>query len=153
MIDISHIDNAKRVNKPWGYELWLQCSENIPYSMKILHVNAGSRLSLQAHAIKSETMVVLSGTGMLHCSDQLLNIEKWESCAYSTEEVASLLSSIKEVPISEGTLLTITPGNLHRIVAVTDIRILESSTNNLTDVIRISDDHNRPSGHIQSEHS
>ena len=152
MIDIRTIGQTKRVNKPWGYELWLECKDDSPYVVKILHINAGQRISLQAHAQKLETMVITNGDGMLHLSDDVLDIDRWENNNYSAEEKTQLLKNIKQVPISKGSLLTINPGDIHRISAVTDIDMIECSTNHLTDVIRISDDNQRPSGHIDSEH-
>src|SRR3954464_1254381 len=51
---------ARRTDKPWGYEILLTAG-NSPYAMKIIHINAGARLSLQAHDKKTETWTVLSG--------------------------------------------------------------------------------------------
>lgn len=153
MIKITDTNNSKRVNKPWGYELWLESKEDSPYVVKILHINAGERLSLQAHAHKLETMLITQGQGQLHLSDTALDIERWENSEYSDSEQHQLLDSIRQVPISAGSLLTIHPGDIHRISATTDIDMIECSTNHLTDVIRISDDNQRPSGYIASEHS
>ena len=53
---------VKRVDKPWGYELhWVP--EDAPYMGKILHINAGARLSLQLHDEKQETLVSDAGPG------------------------------------------------------------------------------------------
>jgi mannose-6-phosphate isomerase-like protein (cupin superfamily) len=152
MINVTNLEQAKRVNKPWGYELWLECSADSPYVMKILQVDAGQRLSLQAHAEKIETMLILEGTGMLSCCKDPLDVARWQSNGYSDSEKFFLLGSIREVPIAGGSLLTINPGEIHRLTATTPLRLIECSTNHLGDVIRISDDHNRPSGHISSEH-
>jgi len=153
MINITSVNASKRVNKPWGYELWLECGENSPYVVKMLHINAGQRLSLQAHSHKLETMIITSGQGKLHLSDHDLDNTRWENNGYSDNEKTELLESIKQVDISAGSLLTIHPGDVHRVSADTDLDMIECSTNHLTDVIRISDDHQRPSGHIASEHS
>ena len=51
---------ARRIPKPWGYELILT-ADDAPYTMKIIHINDGARLSLQAHDKKTESWTVLSG--------------------------------------------------------------------------------------------
>lgn len=155
MITINNLDDAKKVTKPWGYELWLECADDSPYVMKILHVNAGSRLSLQAHAEKMETMLILEGSGTLSTCKELLDIGLWQRNGYTESDKFFLFGSIRDLPITAGSLLTIKPGEIHRVTAGidTDLRLLECSTNHLEDVIRISDDHNRPSGHIPSEHA
>lgn len=152
MINITTVTESKRVNKPWGYELWLESNSESPYVVKILHIDAGQRISLQAHANKLETMIITSGQGHLHLSDHQLDTERWERNEYSAEEKLALLESIRQVPISEGSLLTIHPGDIHRVSALTDLDMIECSTNYLMDVIRISDDSQRPSGHIETEH-
>ena len=155
MITISNLNEAKRVNKPWGYELWLECAESSPYVMKILHVNAGHRLSLQAHAEKMETMMIMEGSGTLSTCKEPLDVDRWQRNGYSESDKFFLFGSIRDIPVNAGSLLTIKPGEIHRVTAGddSDLRLLECSTNHLEDVIRISDDHNRPSGHIPSEHS
>ena len=51
---------VKKVDKPWGYELhWVP--EGMPYMGKILHIEAGKRLSLQVHDKKQESYWLLSG--------------------------------------------------------------------------------------------
>ncbi len=54
---------AKRVDKPWGYELWYADTEL--YAGKILHVDKGHRLSLQFHERKDETSYLLKGRLLL----------------------------------------------------------------------------------------
>lgn len=153
MIAISSLDNVKKVTKPWGYELWIECGEDAPYAMKILQINSGYRLSLQAHAVKTETMLILEGTGMLVYSNTDLDIDKWNAGGYDLSEIADLQDNVKGLQIAAGSVITIRPGEIHRFVANTDLRLVECSTNQLTDVIRIHDDNLRPSGHIDSEHA
>ena len=51
---------ARRVEKPWGYELhWVP--GNAPYMGKIIHINEGARLSLQLHDQKQESWLVIKG--------------------------------------------------------------------------------------------
>lgn len=153
MINVTSIAASKKVTKPWGYEYWLECNSDSPYVVKLIHVNAGQRLSLQAHAEKLETMVITMGSGKLHVAGSMLDVIRWENGEYSQEEKSELLNNIKEVPISAGSLLTIHPGDIHRVSAITELELIECSTNHLMDVIRIDDDFQRPSGHIESEHS
>src|SRR6185436_10407245 len=54
---VSH--EEKRVEKPWGYEIWWARTER--YVGKLLHVNKGQSLSLQYHNVKDETIRILSG--------------------------------------------------------------------------------------------
>ena len=57
------IDNAKpdglsvsnyRVEKPWGYELWLELNEF--YAYKRIHMEKGNQCSLQSHDYKIACM-------------------------------------------------------------------------------------------------
>ncbi len=51
---------AKRVEKPWGYEIhWVR--EGAPYMGKVLHIDEGKRLSLQVHDEKQESYFMMSG--------------------------------------------------------------------------------------------
>lgn len=53
---------AKRIEKPWGYEIhWVP--EDAPYMGKVLHVNEGARLSLQVHDEKQESWFIMAGKG------------------------------------------------------------------------------------------
>jgi mannose-6-phosphate isomerase-like protein (cupin superfamily) len=114
----------RRVEKPWGYELiW---AETELYVGKILHVNAGEALSVQAHRIKDETLHLLSGEIRLEAGD--------------TPE------QLEDVRLGAGESFRVTPGTVHRIVAVTDADVLEASTPHLEDVVRFSDRYGRVPG-------
>src|SRR5207253_10685358 len=56
--------NARRVEKPWGYEILLSPAD-VAYTAKIIHVKAGKRLSLQLHDTKVETQTLVDGRGVL----------------------------------------------------------------------------------------
>jgi len=56
------IGKAKKVNKEWGYELWLANEEKENYCGKILYVKPGHSSSMHYHAKKHETFYVLEGT-------------------------------------------------------------------------------------------
>ncbi len=51
----------KKVQKQWGYELWLANNEENNYCGKILHVNSGHKFSMHFHKEKDETWFVNSG--------------------------------------------------------------------------------------------
>ena len=107
-----------RVEKPWGYELVWAHTDN--YVGKLLHINAGHRLSLQYHEIKEETVYVLSG--ILYVYDGEGNITK----------------------LIPGQTFHVKPNQVHRFGAnESSVEIMEVSTNHLDDVVRLSDDYKR----------
>lgn len=111
----------RRVEKPWGYELiW---AETDRYVGKILHVTAGHALSLQYHEKKDETIHMLRGTMRF--------------------EVGPSADALEVVELAEGESWRITPGTVHRMVAITDVDILEASTPELDDVVRLEDRYGR----------
>jgi mannose-6-phosphate isomerase len=110
-----------RVDKPWGHELiWAHTDA---YVGKVLHVRAGHALSLQYHETKDETIHLLRGTMRF--------------------EVGQEGGSLDEVELTEGQSFRIRPGTVHRMVAVTDVDILEASTPHLEDVVRLEDRYGR----------
>lgn len=115
-----HIE-VRKVEKPWGHELiWAHTDR---YVGKILHINAGEALSLQYHERKDETLHVLSG-----------QMAFW---------VGENDDDLHEVELSEGMSFRVVPGTRHRMAAVTDCNLLEASTPELDDVIRIEDRYGR----------
>jgi quercetin dioxygenase-like cupin family protein len=118
-----HIPTAfigARVDKPWGHELIWARTER--YVGKLLHINAGHALSLQYHRVKDETISLLLGTLRL----QLGNGDE-------------LIERILE----PGQSVHLTPGTRHRMIAVTDCDVLEASTPELDDVVRLEDRYGR----------
>ena len=115
------IANAIVVLKPWGWEkIWAHTDK---YVGKILHINPGHRLSKQYHEVKDETIHVLSGILVL--------------CTNEMELVQTLTA---------GTSLRILPGLIHRFEAPANgepVVLLEASTPELDDVIRLEDDYDR----------
>ena len=67
--DFSTHPAAHRTTKPWGYEILLT-PEGSQYAAKLIHVNAGKRLSLQVHDKKTETQTLLKGKGFLVLEDE-----------------------------------------------------------------------------------
>jgi mannose-6-phosphate isomerase-like protein (cupin superfamily) len=110
----------KRVEKPWGYELIWAHTER--YVGKVLHVNAGHRLSLQYHVKKDETIHLWSGRLTLVYDEGRGMIER---------------------ELQPGESYHIVPGTKHRMIAITDCDILEASTPELDDVVRLEDAYGR----------
>lgn len=116
--DVRHA--PRRVDKPWGYELiWAQAEK---YVGKILHIAAGHALSLQYHRVKDETIHLLSGSMKLE---------------YDRGE------GRREAILRAGESVRIRPGMVHRMVALTDCDVLEASTPELEDVVRLEDRYGR----------
>ena len=112
----------RKVEKPWGYELiW---AETAQYVGKVLFVKAGESLSLQFHRVKDESWLVQQGRAKLElgsAGDAILN-----------EEV-----------IAAGATFHFRPGTVHRITALEDTTIVEVSTAQLDDVVRLEDRYGR----------
>lgn len=111
-----------QVDKPWGHErIWALTDR---YVGKILHVTAGHVLSCQYHERKDETMHVLSG-------ELILRI--WPTADAPPEERAFRAGESVHIP----------PGMIHSIEAVVDSDVLEASTPELDDIIRLTDRYGR----------
>ncbi|MGH7444992.1 MAG: cupin domain-containing protein [Longimicrobiales bacterium] len=111
----------RRVEKPWGHELiW---AETEGYVGKILHVKAGQALSLQYHERKDETIHVLRGSLRFIAGPSAETVE--------------------DIELVEGDSFRVVPGTVHRMIAVTDIDLLEASTAHLDDVVRLEDRYGR----------
>ena len=113
-------DVPYKIDKPWGYELvWARTDR---YVGKGLHVKAGHILSLQYHNLKDETMHVLSGELILRTQpgDQLL-----------------------ERRFRQGDSVHIPAKLIHQIEAVQDSDVLEASTPELDDLVRVQDRYGR----------
>jgi len=111
------------VEKPWGGEEIF--AETDRYVGKILTVRAGHALSLQYHEVKDETMRVLEGRCELHMG--------------SRPGERELTTHV----LGPGDVRHIAPGVLHRLVALTDVRLVEVSTPELGDVVRLDDRYGR----------
>jgi mannose-6-phosphate isomerase len=113
--------NSRVVEKPWGHELiWAHTDR---YVGKILHVKAGERLSLQYHRQKDETIMLLSGK---------LLFEHYEEG-----------ETPRTVELKAREPFHIRPGLRHRMIAVEDCDIVEVSTPELDDVVRLEDKYGR----------
>lgn len=109
-----------RVDKPWGYELiWARTDR---YAGKILHVRAGHVLSCQYHKVKDETMHVLRG-------ELILRLGEGED--------------LVERAFREGESVHIPARTVHQIEAIVDADVLEASTAELDDLVRLNDRYGR----------
>jgi mannose-6-phosphate isomerase-like protein (cupin superfamily) len=112
--------NVKVVSKPWGHEtIWALTDR---YCGKVLHIKAGHALSVQYHNKKDETVYLLSGEIIYRVKDG---------------------EELKDVKLKVGEAYRITPGTVHQMEAVTDCDVLEASTPDLDDVVRLSDRYGR----------
>lgn len=116
-----------KVDKPWGYELvWARTDR---YAGKILHVNAGHVLSCQYHKVKDETLHVLSGELLLRLG--------------GLGKPSGGPTTLVERRFRAGESVHIPPGLVHQIEAVVDSDVLEASTAELDDLVRLSDRYGR----------
>jgi mannose-1-phosphate guanylyltransferase len=153
MIEILTIDDVKTVIKPWGWEKWIQPgSHAYPFVLKQLLLKQGNRTSLQVHRYKSESIMILSGQGILLSYDNFFNCEKYLSGGYSQSEMSAIFDNIQETVITPNMVFHTPPGTIHRMIATSDLLYMEASTTELDDVIRLQDDNKRTHGTIESEH-
>ena len=112
-----------KILKPWGYEIhWAE--SNLPYMGKIIHIDAGKRLSLQIHDVKQETQMLING-----------------ECNLIQEDSEGTLQTI---PMEKSKGYTVVVGQKHRLHAVTDCDVIEVSTQELGTTWRLEDDYKRP---------
>jgi mannose-6-phosphate isomerase len=111
----------RRVEKPWGNELiWVLTDR---YCGKVITIDTGRRLSLQYHDRKDEAILVLAGRLRLHLED--------DSGAMATRDMGPGESA--HVPV----------GRRHRFESLERVELVEVSTPELDDVIRVEDDFGR----------
>jgi mannose-6-phosphate isomerase len=117
----SHRTSPRRIEKPWGWELvWAEADE---YAGKLLYVRAGESLSLQYHERKDESWLVQEGRARL--------------------EVGRVDSELETVEIRPGDAFHFRPGTVHRVTAIEDTLVIEVSTPELADVVRLEDAYGR----------
>jgi mannose-6-phosphate isomerase len=115
------IARGRRVAKPWGHELiW---AETPRYVGKIIHIEQGQALSLQYHERKDETIHLLSG---------VLELD------YGAEG-----EPLRALRLQPGESFHVTPGLRHRMTAIETCDVLEVSTPELDDVVRLEDRYGR----------
>jgi mannose-6-phosphate isomerase len=107
-----------RIEKPWGFEIIWAKTES--YVGKLIHINAGHRLSKQYHETKEETVYVTKGV------------------LYNYENDGSITK------VFPGNSFHVNVGQIHRFGATySSVEIIEVSTPHLDDVVRIEDDYKR----------
>ena len=117
---MNRITRGTIIDKPWGYELLWARTER--YAGKLLHIKRGESLSFQFHRIKDESIRLLSGT---------------------LEMDVEVGGQRTKMQLKPGDCLHITPGMKHRMTALTDAEVLEVSTPELDDVVRLEDRYGR----------
>ena len=111
----------QKIEKPWGYEMWW--AETKKYAAKFIHINPKSRMSLQYHKKKEETIYVMKGI-----------LRVWEGI-----EVDS-----NPLELHPGSVYHVEPGKVHRFGAGRiPVMICEVSSPELDDVVRLHDDYKR----------
>jgi len=111
----------KIVEKPWGRELWIAHTDR--YALKIIEFNKGTRSSLQYHEEKHEHIYVDAG---------LLNVE-----------LENDQGEMESHQLRPGDVIENAPLRKHRVTALEDTRLIEVSTPELDDVVRVEDDYQR----------
>ena len=110
----------KRVEKPWGHELiWAHTDR---YVGKLLHIQQGHQLSRQYHEVKDETILVIEGELVLELGAE---------------------DSLERRVLGKMESYRVTPGTIHRFIAEHDVTLMEISTPELDDVVRLEDDYGR----------
>lgn len=111
------------VEKPWGWEKWLELWHDLKtgrgYCLKVIFLKANEKSSLQYHKRKVETQYILKGMAEISLEDEK--------------------GLIKTMSLGEGEFFTVIPNRRHRVAALTDLTLLEVSTPEIEDVIRITD--------------
>ena len=114
------------VKKPWGKEIWLVV--NNKYALKILEINAGKRFSLQYHRFKTETWYLQSGK---------------IKATYGKYTGKDFRKNLKHYIMKPGDVIHVPTRTVHRLFAVKKSQIIEVSTPQLKDVVRLEDDFGR----------
>jgi mannose-6-phosphate isomerase-like protein (cupin superfamily) len=116
------VSDAKRVNKPWGHEeIWAHTDR---YVGKVIVIDPHSRLSLQYHERKDESILVIRGPLRLHLEN--------EAGEMTCQDLAA--GEARRVPV----------GRKHRFEALDQqVELIEVSTPELDDVVRLEDDFGR----------
>ena len=115
------MSETRRVDKPWGHELILALTDR--YCGKILVIETGRRLSLQYHEQKDESILVTSGRLRLYLEDEAGEL------------------TIRELGAGDSAHVAV--GRRHRYEAIERVELVEVSTPELGDVVRIEDDFGR----------
>jgi hypothetical protein len=138
-LTVYHESQAKRVEKPWGHEIWLTGDPSELFAFKKIYIKAGNKTSLQYHKVKRETNFIVDGFAGLSYD---------QSGVYNGEDEYNVSTKSFKGPF----VVDVFPNTLHRLDALTNITLLEVSTPELDDVIRLEDDAGRSNGRVLDEH-
>jgi len=133
------LHKAKKVDKPWGYEIWLTGDPSELFAFKKIYIKSGNKTSLQYHKIKRETNFIIDGTAALYFDNN--------GFYFSDRELA-----ISSVNLTGPFTIDVFPNTIHRLEALSDLTLFEVSTPELDDVIRLQDDSGRKHGRVSDEH-
>ena len=113
---------SRRVDKTWGYELWLVNTDK--YCAKFLHLAPGYQCSLHRHPVKDETFLVLKGCCVVEAG----------------AEMRELITGDRQ---------HIAPGTWHRFSnhAETECHIFEISTHHSDEDVERREDSRAINGH------
>jgi len=121
MKEIDSMAGTREVNKPWGFERHWAVTDR--YVGKLLHINANESLSLQYHRRKDETIYVQRGRMRF--------------------EMGPLGGPLETREMGPCDCVHVTPWTVHRMTALEDCDLLEVSTPELKDVVRLEDRYGR----------
>ena len=109
---------VQKVEKPWGYELIIT-QKDLPYCGKVIFVKAGARWSVHYHEEKKETLSLFSGEAEIWLHDG---------------------TTLQKFPMQKQVGYYVTPGQVHRVIAITDCVIMEASEYEHGVTVRVEDD-------------
>lgn len=147
--DYKIIKNPKKVNKPWGHEIWFVWLKDY-HVLKKIFMKKGNKCSLQYHEEKYETNYLIKGRAKI-IKNLHIDLKEEKSKIFETILAADLnqkYSKVSDAPY----VFTNVPGEVHRVYSEEDYVAYEVSTPQLDDVVRVQDDNKRPSGLVVSEH-
>jgi mannose-6-phosphate isomerase-like protein (cupin superfamily) len=146
------------VPKPWGHEtIWARTDR---YIGKILHIKAGHALSVQYHNRKDETVYLLSGELKYWVQTSAISDQRSATSGTPSHEsrvtthrtagtgetpaaARQAIPDLTDIRLQVGDAFRLTPGTIHYMEAVTDCDVLEVSTPETDDVVRLKDRYGR----------
>jgi mannose-6-phosphate isomerase len=138
MAGVGEREHVRRVDKPWGWELHL-VPDDWPYMVKVLHIHAGARLSLQRH-LPGRTSPGKVETWVLHAGRAKV---LWEDAG----------GRLVETELEAGKGYSAPAGRRHRLIGITDCEVFEASIPEGDGVTeRLEDDYRRPDETAEMRH-
>tara|TARA_Y100000768_G_C23895619_1_gene642428 strand:+ start:154 stop:924 length:771 start_codon:yes stop_codon:yes gene_type:complete len=147
--DYKILKDHKKVNKPWGYEVWFVWLKDY-HVLKRIFMKKGNKCSLQYHDEKYETNYIIDGKAKI-IKGLHINLKDKKEKIFDeilSKDLHRDFSVVSDAPY----VFTNVPGEVHRVYSEEDYIAYEVSTPQLDDVVRVQDDSQRKSGLIVSEH-